>query len=568
MTADRRVVLTLLLLAAGLATFCTWRLGQPQAVASPPVSRIECLSYAAFRLPGETPLDPKQLVSEARIEADLRLLASRTRCVRSYSVGQGMDALPRVAQRLGMQVLLGIWIGRDRKLNEQEIALGIATAREHPETVRAVVVGNEVLLRGEQPASALAEYITRVRAQVPQPVTYADVWEFWLRHAQLAKAASFVTVHILPFWEDNPVAIEQAVAHVLSIHDRVKASFSTHEVLIGETGWPSAGRNRQGAVPSRVNAARFVRGFVSAAEQRGIRYNVVEAFDQPWKRQLEGAVGGFWGIFASNGSAKFPLDGPVIEEPRWTWAVGCAATLGMAFLLAGLTNNRQATWRSSLALFASGVSAGLAVAAQVRTIWLTCRSPFEYAVAAIFAGLSLAACWLLALLLARWLSGRAASPLPATARFMDTGMAEGSLAIVRLGLLFGTAATNLLLVFDSRYRDFPIEWLIAPAIGLALLAAAGPSKTAGDDAREEWLLSLIIAATLPVIVAIERPSNLHALAWVGLCAVLVLSVALPWSRRSACRAHQHQQTQQQAHRREDELIEHQPGESAQRGADC
>lgn len=558
--------MTLLVLVAGLALLWAWRLGQPRALDVSPVSQIQCLSYAAFRLPGETPLDPTNRVTETRLEADLRILAGYTNCVRSYSVGQGMDALPRVAKRLGMQVLQGIWIGRDRRMNEQEIALGIATARAYPETVRAVIVGNEVLLRGEQPESALAEYISRVRAQISQPVSYADVWEFWLRHARLAEAASFVTVHILPFWEDNPVPVEHAVTHVLSIYDRVKAGFPKHQVLIGETGWPSVGRNRQGAIPSRENAARFVRTVVSAAEQRGIRYNLVEAFDQPWKRQLEGAVGGYWGIFASDGGAKFPLDGAVVEEPRWAWAVACAAALGLLFLLVGGSVEPRATWQAGLALLASGIGAGLALAAQVRTMWLTCRSAFEYAVGACFATISLAACWLLALSLSRSLSGREVGRIPAAVRFRDGGSVEGWVALSRLGLLFGAAATNLLLAFDSRYRDFPIEWLIAPAIGFVALAIVGPAKSASDDAREEWLLALVIALTLPAVVAIERPSNLHALAWVGLCALLAISVGLPWSRHPRHWADQDQQSEQQANGREHELIEYQAGDPAKRGA--
>lgn len=544
MTAGRRLVLTLVVFAAGLATFWAWRHGQPQPADSPSVSRIECLSYAAFRLPGETPLDPTQRVSEERIETDLRLLASRTNCVRTYSVSQGMDALPRIAKRLGMNVLLGIWIGRDRQLNEKEISLGIATARAHPQTVRAVMVGNEVLLRGEQPESALAEYMSRVRAEVPQPVSYADVWEFWLRHARLAEAASFVTVHILPYWEDNPVPVEDAVTHVLSIHAKLKANFPRHEVLIGETGWPSVGRNRQGAVPSRENAARFVRAIVSAAEQQGIRYNVVEAFDQPWKRQLEGAVGGYWGIYASDGSPKFPLTGPVIEEPLWPWGIGSGFTLGFLFLLMARAIEPRVVWATGLALFASGICSGLALGAQIRTMWLTCRSPFEYFVGAAFAGISLTACWLIALALARWLGGLQAARIPATIRSRDSGTTEGLLAVCRLGLLFGVAATNLLLAFDSRYRDFPTEWLIVPAIGLAILAAVGPPKAAKDDAREEWLLALLIAAALPFVMAIERLSNLHAMEWVALCAMLAFSVGLPWERDPACRAHQCQHSQQ------------------------
>lgn len=540
MTAARRVVLGLLLLATGSAMFWVWRQGQPDTVADPPVSRIACLSYAAFRLPGETPFDPAQIVSEARIEADLRYIASHTGCVRSYSVGQGMDALPRVAQRLGMQVLLGIWIGRNKLLNEKEIALGIATARAYPDTVRAVVVGNEVLLRGEQPEAALAAYISRVRAEVPQPVTYADVWEFWLRHARLVEAASFVTVHILPFWEDNPVPIDHAVDHVLSIYDKVKARFPGQDVVIGETGWPSVGRDRHGAVPSRANAARFVRGVVAAAEQRGIRYNVVEAFDQPWKRQLEGAVGGYWGIFASDGSAKFPLHGPVVEEPRWIWGLGCGALVGVLFFLTCVGRRPRPTWAGRLGLGLTGIAAGVALAVQARTIWLTARTPFEYGVGACFSGISLAACWLLGWSLVHWLNGGPARQVPAVVRLGSDPAAQGLLSVTRIVLLFGTAATNLLLAFDSRYRDFPIEWLIAPASGFALLTILGQRGTAAGDVREEWLLAAVILASLPAILVIEGLANLHALVWVALCAVLAFSLGLPRKVGALRRAHKYQ----------------------------
>lgn len=540
MTAVRSLVLCLLILAAGSAMFWAWRQGQPDLVADPPVSRIACLSYAAFRLPGETPLDPAQRVSEARIEVDLRFLASHTGCVRSYSVGQGMDALPRVAQRMGMQVLLGIWIGRNKLLNEKEIALGIATARAYPDTVRAVVVGNEVLLRGEQPEAALAEYISRVRAEVPQPVTYADVWEFWLQHARLAEAASFVTVHILPFWEDSPVPIGHAVDHVLSIYDKVKARFPQQDVVIGETGWPSVGRDRQGAVPSRANAARFVRGVVAAAEQRGIRYNVVEAFDQPWKRQLEGAVGGYWGVFASDGGAKFPLHGPVVEEPRWIWGIGCGASVGLLFLLTCVGRRPRPTWAGCLALGLTGIAAGIALAVQIRTIWLTGRSLFEYGAGACFSGISVLACWLLGWSLARSLSGGPARQIPAVVQLRNGSSAESLLSVTRVVLLFGTAATNLLLAFDSRYRDFPIEWLIAPAGGFALLAMVGQRGAPANDAREEWLLAAVVLASLPAIVVIEGLANQHALVWAALCGLLVLPLGLPWKGGALRRTHEYQ----------------------------
>ena len=80
--------------------------------------------------------------------------------------------------------------------------------------------------------------------------------------------------------------------------------FAPKDVLIGETGWPSEGRQRETAVPSRVNEARFIRGFVSMAEANGWHYNLIEAFDQPWKRANEGAVGGYWGCTMPTGRTR------------------------------------------------------------------------------------------------------------------------------------------------------------------------------------------------------------------------------------------------------------------------
>ena len=32
------------------------------------------------------------------------------------------------------------------------------------------------------------------------------------------------------------------------------------------------------------------------AKREKFRVNLIEAYDQPWKRQLEGGIGGYWGL--------------------------------------------------------------------------------------------------------------------------------------------------------------------------------------------------------------------------------------------------------------------------------
>ena len=158
-----------------------------------------------------------------------------------------------------------------------------------------------MLLRGEMTTSDLAAIIRSVKAQVSVPVTYADVWEFWLRNREVYDAVDFVTIHILPYWEDMPVRAKFAAAHVDAIRKRMAVAFPGKEILIGETGWPSAGRMREARCRHAPTRRAWSRKF-STRQGESFRVNLIEAYDQPWKRQLEGTVGGYWGLFdAVNG---------------------------------------------------------------------------------------------------------------------------------------------------------------------------------------------------------------------------------------------------------------------------
>lgn len=281
-------------------------------------------------------------------------------------VADGFDQVPAIARELGLEVLMGAWIGGNAAHNEREVALVIDTAQRHRDTTRAIVVGNEVLLRHELTAEQLAVLIRRVGDATGMPVTYADVWGFWVKHRALAPAVSFVTVHIIPYWDDDPVGIDAVIPYVDALYADMQRSFPGKDVLIGETGWPSAGRPRGAIEPGRVNQARYLRGFTALAERRGIDYNLIEAFDQPWKRAPEGTVGGYWGLYDSQRRQKFPWLGPVVEAPQGRTVVAMALAGAALGFLAGWLGSGAMRLRRSLA-YAS--AAALLVAIGVRQ-WL------------------------------------------------------------------------------------------------------------------------------------------------------------------------------------------------------
>jgi len=503
----------LLVLAAGAGLLWWWSAGRPVSLPDAPSARIACVSYAPYRLPGETPFDPHAFISPARIDADLRALSQRFDCVRTYSQGQGLSAVPAIAQRYGMKVLMGIWLDRDPKANAHEIAQGIANARAYPSALRGVIVGNEVLLRGELSPTVLAGDIRQVRAAIPAsvPVSYADVWENWLRYPQMAAAVDYLTIHILPYWEDTPVSPEHAVQHVAKVYARMQQAFPGKRVMIGETGWPSEGRPRRSAVPSVVNKARYLREFLAYAATVKMPYNVIEAFDQPWKRAQEGTVGGYWGIFDVHAKPKFPMRGPVTEVPRW-WLGWLAAAAGA--LLFALVGGWRRGGRAWLGAALAGMAAGAALAWQVRQMLYACITGWDWLV-------SIAACVLalgVALRLTRTLAVGLDRDRPVAMPWQGW----------RFAWLFALALYGLIEVFDGRYRDFPLGLFALPCIGYAALALL--RHAASMPSLEQRFLAVAAPLLGAVIVVQEWGQNVVAWLWLGLCLAIAVPVLAEWRR--------------------------------------
>lgn len=477
---------------------------------------IQCLSYAPFRKPGQAPWLEDKSITQAQIEEDLRLLKPLTHCVRTYGVDLGLYNVPAAARTVGMQVMLGVWIGRDEVGNRQQLDKGLALAREYPDVVKLLIVGNEVLLRREQSPEGLARWLAEAKAASPVPVAYADVWEFWQRHANVLRPhVNVVAAHILPYWEDEPVAIEHAIDHVHDIAAQLDEFFAPLPVLIAETGWPAAGRQRGAAVPGEAEQIRFVRELLARPLPR---YNLIEAFDQPWKRRLEGAMGGYWGMLTSDGELRVKLDGPTPPDPRvpgLLWATAAGLALG-ALLGAGL----GALPGALLAGLAGGVVAPLTVL-QWQMLQTWSRTPAEWILGGLYGALALATAVLAVVVLAARHAGKAQ-------RSLAPGMAR-TLPMLQLVLLFATAWLALGLVFDARYRPLVWPMLMAPVFLLLLLSyaqrrsgavlatAAHPLQRWATQAR--WLAGICIVAA-PLVVLQETLENgqawVAAALWVGL----------------------------------------------------
>jgi len=531
-----RTPLALLLISLGSIAAVWWWLATPILLSRAPIdpnAKLLCVSYAPFR-GDQTPLESWTHISAEQISQDLAQLAKISECVRTYSIENGLDQVPELAAKVGLKVIQGIWLSSNRQKNSAQVSTGIRLAREYPSTITALVVGNEVLLRGEMTQSDLAATIRSVKAQVTVPVTYADVWEFWLRYREIYDAVDFVTIHILPYWEDFPIRAKYAAAHVDAIRRRMAVAFPGKEILIGETGWPSYGRMRDAALPSRTNQARVVSEILDLAKRENFRVNLIEAYDQPWKRQLEGTVGGYWGLFDSVQRAlKYPPGIAISNYPYWKLQMAGGTSLAiLAFATAWLTlrrrpwTPRRASW-IAVAISATSAGALLGIAAD--------KAFYEsYGLGGwLFWGSLLAAAVTSPLFCAHALmSGRG---LPTFLELLGpSDYRDRSWVAVILGLILAVttlvgADTAIGFVFDSRYKDFPFAALTMAVVPLSALTLLNRPKEGARPIAETVFAGLLAFAAVYTGFA-EGSDNWQAL-WTS--GIYFLLAATLWQARAA-----------------------------------
>jgi len=339
-----------------------WALWQGQVSAPNFEGVLNSTSYSPFL---GAPDDPGNRPTAAQIRADLKAIAPYTRAIRLYKSTGGMEMVPAIANEFGLKVTLGISLNykqekpiipetrdqerkrheeerrRNEERNEREVATAIDLARKN-RNVNGIVVGNETIFRGVyldpeereewikkgvyaggwDPENGgwevkdLIKLIQRAKHEVDGrvPVTTGEIHSEYSKHPELGFAVDYIAAHVLPYWDNVPA--ELAVQQAVDVHDKLRQQFRGKRIVIAEFGWPSGGYNRQSAVPGKFEQANVIRSFLARAQALGIDYNIIEAYDQPWKTS-EGSVGAYWGLFGTDREPKFAWTGPIADNNRW-----------------------------------------------------------------------------------------------------------------------------------------------------------------------------------------------------------------------------------------------------------
>ena len=338
-------------------------------------SETQAFCYGGFR---EATRDRVPTVDQ--IKEDMAILAAMgVRMVRTYNTQQFahasnlLEAIRQLREErpgFEMYVMLGAWIEcanawtpeadherENESGNAAEIAAAVQLAKDHPESVKVIAVGNEAMVHWAtnyfvRPAVILrwVKHLQSLKDSGELPndlwITSSDNFAAWgggtgEYHTPdldaLIKAVDYISVHTYPFhhthydpenWgvpdaEENldskariKAAIGRAVAlarkQYLETKAYIDASGIRREIHIGETGWATEDHAAYGSNGSRAadeyKASLFYDGIREWTRQDGITCFYFEAFDENWKDPDNDAGSeNHFGVFTIDGQAKFVL---------------------------------------------------------------------------------------------------------------------------------------------------------------------------------------------------------------------------------------------------------------------
>ena len=241
-----------------------------------------------------------------QLSRHLRVLRPHVDTLRTFGVSGELNKLYPLAEKYGYRVIAGAWLEASQSEAQIKAELDALIEVANRGWCDIAVVGSECLHRGDFTPQQMIGYIQYVKDRISDtniPVTTSDTAGSLLADKGLGAACDVVLATYYPFFEG--VSVEQAAGSLAATHGMLQAAFPTKEVIISETGWPSAGSAEGDALPSEANAARYFQEVYDWSEAEGIEVVYFSALDEGWKTEGSmGDIGTHWGHFTADGVLK------------------------------------------------------------------------------------------------------------------------------------------------------------------------------------------------------------------------------------------------------------------------
>jgi len=227
--------------------------------------------------------------------------------IRTYA--QECDQLDQILNGIasaggGMTVVAGVWVDSNDATYQTEVSTltRILGSNQNAKSyISGVITGNEVLFNNVMTAAALAGKINDVKSKVKSlgllvgtaetPSTFDPA---------VISSSDFLVANIHPFF--GQVSASSAASNLKQQFNALKGKMNGKTLIIGETGWPTAGDANGQAVPSVQNLQTYVQQI--QCQNKGMQYYFFDGYDSPWKPAGNLAVEQHWGIWQANGSSK------------------------------------------------------------------------------------------------------------------------------------------------------------------------------------------------------------------------------------------------------------------------
>jgi exo-beta-1,3-glucanase (GH17 family) len=290
--------------------------------------------YSGFRS-GQHPDrgDGAKNPSYDEILEDLKIITEEQKfnLIRIYDSGENSQMVLKAIKDndMDIKVMLGIWLqaelsndetcewltepipeeelAENKLLNLEEIDRAIQLAKQYPEIIIAINVGNEALVDWNDHKVAtdtIISYVKKVKASVDQLVTVADNYKWWADHGkELAEVCDFVSLHIYPVWEGQDINVE--LSYTKNNYMEVRNTLPTARIVITEAGWPSVA-SEFGHRASEEKQLQYYQGLMSWAKEMNITTFWFEAFDEDWKGDPNDMMGAekHWGLYTVDRKPK------------------------------------------------------------------------------------------------------------------------------------------------------------------------------------------------------------------------------------------------------------------------
>ena len=249
------------------------------------------INFSPF-LGEQSPLWDSPQPTVSQIGRRLDLVAPFTNRIRVFNTVGICDTIIQIALEKGFEVVIGSWVG-DKPLDNQASMEALLKWGKHPE-IHTLLVGNEVLDRGDVPYSELVTLIDQVKHTFPEKeVSTALVIGTLEKYPDLIDHLDSVYVNLHPYFAG--VAPAQAAAELQYQYRKVESLCDGKPIIISETGWPSLDGHE---------ASNFLQDLLKWAKALHIPYYYFSAFDEPWKARTKGSFEAQFGLFNDSEQLK------------------------------------------------------------------------------------------------------------------------------------------------------------------------------------------------------------------------------------------------------------------------